>query len=209
MNQPFYPFEKGFMTELDRSAELVVVPKGTVLAEEGKYMQVIPLLTKGSIRVFRQDLDVDRELLVYYIPPGETCMMSLVAGFGDMKSQVNAVTETDSEMYMIPIGKIREWQIKFESWNGFIIQTFMNRYAELLDTMNDLSFQSVEVRLRHYLSHYRERTNSSTLRMTHQGLANELGTARVVISRILKKMEREEKVELRRGMIKIRNEVFH
>ena len=166
-------------------------------------MKVIPLLTKGSIRVFRQDLDLDREILVYYISPGETCMMSLVASFGDMKSRVNAVTETDSEMYMIPIEKVREWQIKYESWNGFIIQTFMNRYTELLDTMNDLSFQSVEVRLNHYLSQYKKRTNASALHITHQGLANELGTARVVISRILKKMEKEGQVELKRGLIKI------
>lgn len=203
MSKPFYPFEKAFMAELNQSAELATVPKDTILAEQGKYMKVIPLLTKGSIRVFRQDLDLDREILVYYISPGETCMMSLVASFGDMKSQVSAVTESDSEMYMIPIGKVREWQIKFESWNGFIIQTFMNRYRELMNAMEDLSFQSVDVRLAHYLSQYRKRTNSSTLRITHQGLANELGTARVVISRILKQMEKDGKVELKRGMIKI------
>jgi len=87
-------------------------------------MKVIPLLTKGSIRVFRQDFDLDREILIYYISPGETCMMSLVASFGDMKSRVNAVTETDSEMYMIPIEKVREWQIKYESWNGTAILSF-------------------------------------------------------------------------------------
>ena len=112
-----------------------------------------------------------------YISPGETCMMSLVASFGTMKSQGNAVTKKDSEMYMIPIEKVRKWQIKFDSWNWFIIQTFMNRYTELLDAMNDLSFQPVEVRLANYLSQYKKRTNSSALRITHQGLANELGTA--------------------------------
>ena len=89
------------------------------------------------------------------------------------------------------------------SWNGFIIQTFMNRYTELLDTMNDLSFQPAEVRLNHYLSQYKKRTNASALHTTHQGLANKLGTARVVISRILKKMEQEGQVELKRGLIKI------
>ena len=191
------------MAELNQSAELAPIPKDTILAKQGKYMKVIPLLTKGSIRVFRQDFDLDREILVYYISPGDTCMMSLVASFGDMKSQVNAVTEKDSEMYMIPIEKVREWQIKYDSWNSFIINTFMNRYTELLNAMNDLSFQSVEVRLTHYLSHYRKRTNASTLRITHQGLANELGTARVVISRILKKMEKDGLVELYRGMINI------
>ena len=203
MSQSFYPFEKAFMAELNQSAELAPIPKDTILAKQGKYMKVIPLLTKGSIRVFRQDFDLDREILIYYISPGETCMMSLVASFGDMKSRVNAVTETDSEMYMIPIEKVREWQIKYESWNGFIIQTFMNRYTELLDTMNDMSFQSVEVRLNHYLSQYKKRTNASALHITHQGLANELGTARVVISRILKKMEQEGQVELKRGLNKI------
>ena len=109
MSQSFYPFEKAFMAELNQSAELAPIPKDTILAKQGKYMKVIPLLTKGSIRVFRQDFDLDREILVYYISPGETCMMSLVASFGDMKSRVNAVTETDSEMYMIPIEKVREW----------------------------------------------------------------------------------------------------
>jgi len=198
------PFEDELKTEMDALCQRITVPKNKILAETGKYIKVIPLVLQGSIRVFRQDLDLDREILLYYIDPGETCMMSLVASFKDMQSQVEAITEMDSELLLIPTPKVREWQVQFPKWNSFIINIFLNRYTELLTTLNEVSFRNIDERLANYLKQYHKRQGADKVTLTHQDLANELGTTRVVISRLLKNMEKEGIVALKRGAIELK-----
>jgi CRP/FNR family transcriptional regulator len=181
------------------------VDKSVVLAEAGKYMKVVPLVLNGSIRVYRNDYDLDREILLYYISSGQTCMMSLVASFANLQSQVHALTERKSELVLIPTDKVREWQITYPKWNGFIIRTFLNRYTELLNTINDLSFKNIDERLYNYFIQYHHRQGDEKVLLTHQKLANELGTTRVVISRLLKEFEKKGVVELLRGKILLKN----
>ena len=195
------PFENDLKTEIGSNCQTVTVDKNVVLAESGKYMKVIPLVLNGSIRVYRNDYDLDREILLYYISSGQTCMMSLVASFTNMQSQVHALTERKSDLLLIPIDKVREWQNKYPKWNGFIIQTFLNRYTELLNTINDLSFKNINERLYNYFIQYHHRQGDENVLLTHKKLANELGTTRVVISRLLKEFEKKGVVELLRGEI--------
>lgn len=198
------PLEKSLQKEMASVCSVSVFEKNKTIVKKGSYMQVIPLLLQGSIRVFRRDYELDREVLLYYIDPGETCMMSLVACFGDAVSKVNAVTEKKSELLMIPTNKVRIWQQNFDSWNSFVINTFLNRYTELLDVLLELSFKNIDDRIHNYLKEYSERNVSTSVKRTHQQIANELGTTRVVISRILKDMESRGEVELRRGMVKLK-----
>ncbi|HEX6981837.1 MAG TPA: Crp/Fnr family transcriptional regulator [Balneolaceae bacterium] len=199
------PLEDKLKAEIEALCSIVDVDKDKSIVQEGTFMQVIPLLLKGSIRVFRRDYDLDREILLYYINPGETCMMSLVACFGDAVSKVNAVTEKKSELLMIPTAKVRDWQKEFHTWNSFVINTFMNRYTELLFTLNEISFRKIDQRLQNYLKNYSDRQCTKTVKLTHQELANELGTTRVVISRLLKNLENMGLVELQRGLIKLKS----
>ncbi|NRB52044.1 MAG: Crp/Fnr family transcriptional regulator [Saprospiraceae bacterium] len=195
--------EKELIEELQNNCQTIVVDEQVVLAESGKYMKMIPLVLSGLIRVFRNDYDLDREILLYYIPEGQTCMMSLVASFAQMKSQVHAITEKKSELLLIPTSKVREWQIKYSKWNQFIINTFLGRYTELLNTINDLSFKHIDERVYNYLVQYRHRYGEDRVKLTHQKLANELGTTRVVISRILKDLEKQGQIKLMRGEIQL------
>lgn len=195
--------EKELIEELQHNCQIIVVDEQVVLAESGKYMKMIPLVLDGLIRVFRNDYDLDREILLYYIPEGQTCMMSLVASFAEMKSQVHAITERKSELLLIPTSKVREWQIKYSKWNQFIINTFLGRYTELLNTINDLSFKHIDERVYNYLVQYRHRYGENRVKLTHQKLANELGTTRVVISRILKDLEKQGQIKLMRGEIQL------
>ncbi len=199
------PFENDLKEEIGANCQSVTVAKNVVLAESGKYMKVIPLVLQGSIRVYRNDDDLDREILLYYISAGQTCMMSLVASFANLQSQVNAHTERESRLLLIPIGKVREWQIKFPQWNRFIIQTFLARYTELLNTINDLSFRNIEERLYNYFIQYHHRQGDEKVLLTHKKLANELGTTRVVISRLLKNFEKKGVVKLHRGEIVLKH----
>jgi CRP/FNR family transcriptional regulator len=197
------PLEDDLINELESKCQVATVGDQVVLAESGKYMKVIPLVLDGSIRVYRNDYELDREILLYYITNGQTCMMSIVASFAQIKSQVHAITQRESELLLIPTDKVREWQIRFPKWNKFIIQTFLNRYTELLDTINDLSFKHIDERLYNYLIQYHHRQGDENVKLTHQKLANELGTTRVVVSRILKDLEKKGQVALSRGEIKL------
>ncbi len=194
-------FEEELKSEMAHNCQLINVDKHTVLAEAGKYMKVIPLVLNGSIRVFRTDYEIDREILLYYISEGETCMMSIVASFTNMQSQVHAIAERDCQLVLIPTNKVREWQIKYPAWNSFILTIFLNRYTELLNTINDLSFKNIDERLLNYLVQYHHRQGDSKVLFTHQKIANELGTTRVVVSRLLKELEKKGVLELYRGRI--------
>lgn len=197
------PLEEELIHELETRCQVATVGSQVVLAESGKYMKVIPVVLDGSIRVYRNDYELDREILLYYISNGQTCMMSIVASFAQIKSQVHAITQRESELLLIPTDKVRDWQIRFPKWNQFIIQTFLNRYTELLDTINDLSFKHIDERLYNYLIQYHHRQGDEKVKLTHQKLANELGTTRVVVSRILKDLEKKGQVQLSRGEIRL------
>lgn len=196
--------ENELKDEIASLCSIATFDEEDTIVKEGSFMQVIPLVLNGSIRVFRRDYELDREILLYYIDPGETCMMSLVACFGDAVSKVNAVTEKKSELLMIPTDRVRSWQKKFDSWNSFVITTFLDRYTELLKTLEEISFRKIDQRLHSYLKNYAERNVTKSVKRTHQDIANELGTTRVVISRILKDMESRGMVELGRGRIKLK-----
>lgn len=199
------PLEKALKDEMLSLCQTVLLGKNEVIAREGKLMKMVPLLLEGSIRVYRQDPEIDREILLYYIEPGETCMMSIVASFTNMTSQVNAITEKKSKMLLIPVLKVKDWQLRYPAWNTFIINTFLNRYTELLTAFNEMCFQNVDKRLERYLKQYSKRQGMDVVPLTHQELANELGTTRVVISRLLKSMEKEGILELKRGLIELKD----
>lgn len=195
--------EEELIQELQHNCQIISVDEQVVLAESGKYMKVIPLVLDGVIRVFRNDYDLDREILLYYIHDGQTCMMSLVASFANQESQVHAITERKSELLLIPTAMVRNWQIKYSRWNQFILNTFLDRYTELLNTINDLSFKHIDERVYNYLIQYHHRHGDNRVKLTHQKLANELGTTRVVVSRILKDLEHKGYIKLMRGEIQV------
>ena len=195
------PLEEKLLDEIHSSCEVLKVSPDQQIVEAGKYIKMVPLLIEGSIRVFQEDVEADREILLYYVNPGETCMMSLGACFGDKKSEISAVTEEMSSMILIPTSKVREWQRTYPTWNEFIIQTFRRRYTDLLSAFNDVSFKRIEERLMEYLTNYQDRKNTNVIPLSHQKIANELGTTRVVISRLLKKFENDDLLELHRKAI--------
>lgn len=199
------PLEEELKAEMESQCLVLTYDKDRTIVEPGDHMQAIPLVLKGSIRVFRRDSDMDREILLYYIHSRQTCMMSLVACFGDSISKVYAVTEKKSKLLMIPTAQVRNWQRKYDSWNSFVIHTFLDRYTELLKAFDELSFKNMDVRIQRYLEDYSERNVTKSVKRTHQEIANELGTTRVVVSRILKHMENAGLVELRRGLIKLKS----
>jgi len=187
--------------EIMEHANIIAATKGEVIIRQGQYLKVLPLVISGSLRVSQQS--DGREILLYYVQPGETCIMSLSSCFFNVESPSTAIADTQTEILCVPTRFIKDWQRKYDPWNEFVIGTFQSRYNELLDLFRTVAFDTIEIRVINYLKGYSSRENTKFVPITHLALANVLGTTRVVVSRILKRFEQEDKVELLHGSIKI------
>lgn len=175
-------------------------PAGSVILNENAYIRAIPLVTRGSIKVIRTDED-GREILLYYIKSGESCIMSFLGGLHNETSKVKAEVEEDAEILFLPIDKVSSFIKEYPQWLDYIFRLYHKRFEELLDMVNAIAFKKVDERLLSLLHKKSELTGSRILHVTHEQLANELGTARVVVSRLLKQLEEEGVVQLGRNRI--------
>jgi CRP/FNR family transcriptional regulator len=176
--------------------------EGEVILAEDAYIKAIPIVTSGSIRVMRTDED-GREILLYYIRVGESCIMSFLGGIHNDTSKVKAIAEEDSEVLFIPIDKIGSLINEYPEWLDYIFRLYHQRFEELLEVVNAVAFKKLDERLLDFIKKKCELTKSHTLYVTHEQLAGELGTARVVVSRLLKRMEEEGLVKLGRNKISV------
>ena len=179
-----------------------IFAEGDVILNENAYIKAIPIVTKGSIRVMRTD-DEDREILLYYIKAGESCIMSFLGGMHQDTSKVKAIAEEDTEILFIPIDRVSLLIAEFPEWLDYIFRQYHKRFEELLEVVNAVAFKKMDERLLNFLKKKGELTKSHTLYVTHEQLANELGTVRVVVSRLLKQMEDEGLVKLGRNKISL------
>lgn len=171
-----------------------------VILNENAYIKAIPIVTKGTIRVMRTEED-GRELLLYYIKPGESCIMSFLGGMHQDTSKVKAIAEDETEILFIPIEKVSSLIKEFPEWLDYIFKLYHKRFEELLEVVNAIAFKRLDERLLHLIQLKSELVHSKIIQVTHEQLANELGTARVVVSRLLKQMEEEGMIELGRNKI--------
>ena len=176
--------------------------EGDIILNENAYIKAIPIVTYGNIRVMRTD-DDGREILLYYIKAGESCIMSFLGGLHQDTSKVKAIAEEETEILFIPIDKVSVLIKEYPEWLDFIFRLYHKRFEELLEVVNAIAFKKLDERLLNFIKRKCEVTKSETLYVTHEQLANELGTARVVVSRLLKQMEGEGLVKLGRNKISL------
>ena len=174
--------------------------EGDVILNENAYIKAIPIVMSGSIRVMRTD-DDDREILLYYIKAGESCIMSFLGGMHHDTSKVKAIAEEPTEILFVPIDKVNILIKDYPEWLDYIFRLYHKRFEELLDVVNDIAFKKLDERLLDFIKKKCQINDNNTLVITHEHIANELGTARVVVSRLLKQMEQEGLVTLGRNKI--------
>ncbi|OJJ21020.1 hypothetical protein BKI52_10625 [marine bacterium AO1-C] len=167
----------------------------------GAYIKVLRILLDGKVRVFQES--EDREILIYYLSPMETCTLSLSASLGDCLSTVNARVENNATVLNIPVHYVKDWVHLYPSWNNFTLSTFRDSYDVLMDRYAKLAFTTLNERLVEYLYQEAKIQRTQTLHMSHQQIANELGTTREVVSRLLKKLEKAQRVKLGQKAIQI------
>ena len=195
--------EPQLQEEIYHHGKLIIARKGDMLIRKGQQLNSLCVVVKGTVRVY-QDHE-DREILLYYVQPGQTCMMSLSSAYLNQTSTANGIAMEACEILLLPIYLIAEWQVKYKSWNNFIINTFGARYDELVNQFTSVTFNPVQMRLINYLKILGNRNDLNKIKISHQILANELGTTREVVSRILKHLEREKYIKMYRGAIELRN----
>lgn len=195
----------------DLKKELLSISKiyefdaGTVILKQGAYVKVIPLLVAGLAKVFKEEAVNGNEVLLYYIKPGESCVMSLTAMIRNETSRVKAVIEQDAKIVLIPSDKAMMIAKKYPRWNEFVYDLFDIKFDELLNVIEILTFSNKDTRLLEYLKKEAKLKKSNMLLTTHQQIAFDLGSSREVISRLLKKLEFEGYLELKLGQIVVKN----
>lgn len=175
-------------------------PAGSVIINENSYIRSIPIVTSGLLKVIRTE-DDGREILLYYIKAGESCIMSFLGGMHNETSKIRAEVEEDVEILFLPVEKVSRFIKEYPEWLDYIFRLYHKRFEELLEIVNAIAFKKADERLLELLKKKSSLSGSSSVSVTHEQLANELGTARVVVSRLLKKLEEDGKVELGRNKI--------
>lgn len=196
-------FEEALLQEINQVGTYKEVAEGGYLIEIGDYVKSMPLLVSGAVKILREDEEGD-ELLLYFLERGETCAMTMQCCMGMTKSEIRAVAELDTTLIMIPVQKMSEWIAKYSTWRDFVFSSYHNRLNEMLETIDRIAFKKMDERLLAYLKEKVRISKDNTIHSTHQQIAYDLHTSRVVISRLLKTLENMGKIELHRNHIKVK-----
>ena len=199
-----YLFEDELIEDINNNGQLYKIPEGETIIEYGQNLRRIPLILNGAIKILRLDAMGD-ELLIYYLEKGETCTMTMTCCMGQKKSEIKAVAETEVEFISVPVEKMKDWTKKYESWMAFVFDSYNNRFDEMMQSIDSLAFGNMHDRLVKYLKDQVMIRKTTTLDQSHQDIAYDLHTSRVVISRLLKNLEREGIIKLGRNKISVLN----
>ena len=195
-------FEPELLKDIEKHGTLAKLKKDDLLIDIGDKITAVPLLLNGAVKIMREDENSD-ELILYFLERGDTCAISFVNCLNNSKSKVRGVAEKNSEVIYIPVKKLKEWMAKYETWREFVIESYSNRLDEMIEAIDTLAFMKMDQRVFKYLSDKVKIMRSPTLNTTHQYIASDLNTSRVVISRILKQLENEDKIKLFRNRIEV------
>lgn len=194
--------EPRLIDELLRDCKVQQFNEGEVIIDYNKAIKFMPLIVKGTIRVMRKD-DEGREILLYYLSSNESCAMAYTCCMEARKSEIRAIAEDQVELLAIPQEKLDEWLGKYTSWKSYVFNSFTQRFNELLKSIESIAFHKLDERLVNYLKNKARVTGKNSIQLSHQQIAEELGTSRVVISRLLKQLENDKKLVLYRNEIKL------
>ena len=195
-------FEPTLLQEIEQYGTYHSFKDGDLIMDYGKYIRMMPIVLKGTVKVYRLD-DNGNEILLYYLSSSESCSMAYSCCVEAKKSEVKAIAEDDVELIAIPHDKLDEWLCVYPSWKNYIMRSFNERFIELLKSIESIAFHKLDERLIAYLKEKQRLSGSSVIKTSHYLIADELSTSRVVVSRLLKQLENEKKIIMYRNEIKL------
>lgn len=200
----FSEFEKDLREEILSCAKLEFLEADTLMMDIGQKVEIIPLIVQGQVKVYRED-ENDHELFMYYLGPGEACAITMICSAREGYSKIKAIPEEETTVIAVPIAKLDEWMPKYKSWYYFVMDTYQDRFEELLKVVDGIAFHQMDERLLEYLEKNAAATQSNVIHRTHQQIAQELNSSREVITRLLKKLEQRGRVKVNRNQIELVN----
>jgi CRP/FNR family transcriptional regulator len=195
-------FEPELLAELETKSMVMQVNGGETMLNPGQTIRAVPIVLSGTFKVSRIN-EEGQELLLYYVKEGESCAMTFTCCMMAHTSVIKGSAEEDSELLCIPVDVMDDWMMRYRTWKRFVMTTILNRFTEVLKSIDEVAFKKLDDRLVHYLREKSKATGSSLVNLSHQQIADELSTNRVVISRLLKKLELDKKLLLYRNQIKL------
>lgn len=197
-----FVLEPELIREIESCAVYRTYGPGEIIMDLGDSITAMPLLLDGALKVLRED-DSGEELLIYFLEKGDTCAMTFSCCMGKSKSEVRAVAENDTELLMIPADRMEDWMGVYPGWRRFVLDNYHTRMMELMETVDALAFMRMDERLLRHLQDKAKVTSDATIGTTHQEIAQDLHTSRVVVSRLLKKLEKEGRIAMERNRIHV------
>lgn len=195
-------FEPPLIQEIQQFGIFQTFKEGDLIMDYGKYVRMMPIVLQGTVKVLRLD-EKDNEILLYYLSSNESCSMAYSCCLEAKKSEVKAIAEDNVELIAIPHLKLDDWLCTYPSWKNYIMRSFNERFIELLKSIESIAFHKLDERLIAYLKEKQRMSGSSVIKASHSLIADELATSRVVISRLLKQLENDQKIILYRNEIKL------
>jgi CRP/FNR family transcriptional regulator len=199
-------FESELLAELEKKSMIMQVKAGEIMLNPGQTIRAVPLVLSGIFKVSRIN-EEGQELLLYYVKEGESCAMTFTCCMMAHASVIRGSAEEDSELLCIPVDLMDEWMMKYRTWKRYVMTTILNRFTEVLRSIDEVAFKKLDDRLVNYLKEKSKATGSPLINLSHQQIADELGTNRVVISRLLKRLELDKKLLLYRNQIRLMKEL--
>lgn len=192
--------EQGLREEIARVGKVMIFSSGEMIMDYGSYIKLIPLVIKGSIKVSREGNDGE-EIFLYYLEGGDACTMTFTCCMRDKQSAIRTIAEDETRIIAIPTRYMDEWMMKYPTWKNFVMMAYDRRMLELIDTIDQIVFKKLDDRLLDYLRKKARALGQNTLQTTHQEVADDLNVTRESISRLLKNLEKQHKLELGRNQI--------
>ncbi len=198
----FPQFEEGLIDCIEKHCTIRTFKAGEAMMRTGQYMKSTMLITSGKVKIYTEG-EEGEEFFMYFLEPGQACAMSFICAARNKKSDLEAFATEETEAIMVPIEIMDTFMTKYKSWYYFVLENYRNRYQELLDALKSVAFHSMDERLEYYLMKQKNSQQSHTLNLTHEQIARDLNSSRVVISRLLKQMEQAGRLKLHRNAIEL------
>lgn len=198
----FPDFEDQLVNEICKEGELILFPADDLIMDIGQKVEQIPLIVNGIVKVFRED-EEDNEIFLYYLNPGEACAITLICSAREGFSKIKAIPMEDTTAVVLPISKLDEWMPKYQSWYLFVMDSYQDRFEELLKVVDAIAFRQMDERLMEYLEKTAIASQSKLIKETQSQIALELNSSREVVGRLLKKLEHQGVVKVSRNQIEL------
>lgn len=198
----FPTFEQELLSEIVTAGEIRTIREGDTIIRTGQNIRAAILVIDGLVKIYRED-DGGDEYFMYYLDEGKACAISLVCALGKGTSGVMAKAVTEATILIVPAHYVNEWIGKYKSWAQFAVNSYRERFEELLQVIDHIAFRNMDERLVFYLKRYREKFNTDIIPTSFTEMAQELNSSREVISRLMKKLSEKGVVELNTSNIRI------